>query len=399
MDKSVIKKSNSTSERQLTEIFERQYNDIFCEILKLDPINFTNLLQKQVLVYLSLTKKQVPQFLYKKLQDIFSKKYAEEKARIEKDFKQIKSLKKDQLDYLSRYNCIIHCPKCINPLHTCGSGFVLYGDHVYCLYCSQVYNVNQVNMYCDKCDVEYYSKLREIVDFNLESFYLISICDYHCHLEEEETIKCPECEMDLYADLKNQNNLNKIEEVTCLYCNLSFDISLFSYECKICGQYFKSEAKIYNFFNDNQKDLICRIHALSNKKYAAPPCLLNKTCECNLNDCVKYIHSDHGILYEGERTGEKVIVCDKCLKIFNYYSFVFSCPLCSKPFTQLFHKNDTNNNISIIQKKKSSEIPKEPFSLHKSDKILTNVNLSNEQSNEQNTKKEFSKSIKKIKNN
>ena len=47
---------------------------------------------------------------------------------------------------------------------------------------------------------------------------------------------------------------------------------------------------------------------------------------------MKYKHSDGGILFLGERNGLKVILCDKCYEIFDYYSFTFSCPLCNKNF-------------------------------------------------------------------
>ena len=342
MEKKAIKRAVVT-EGELTEIFQRQYNDIFSEIIKLDQINFLTLLEKQVMVYLNIIKKQAPQILFKKIEDIYTKKYLQEKDIVCKDFQLIKSFQKEQLEYLNRFNCIIHCIKCKNALHTCGYSFVLYGDFVYCLYCMKVYNEHQVHMYCDQCEVEYYSKLREIVDYNLESFYLISLKDYHCKLEEEEKIKCPQCDMDLYVDVMNQNNINKIEEANCLYCNLVFDVSLFSYECKICGQYFKTDAKIYNCFNNKDNDLICKVHALTNKKFAAPESLLSKPCECNLNYVLKYNHFDQGILYEGVKNGEKVIVCDKCLQIFNYNQYNFTCPLCNKAFKQL---NNDNNKLA-----------------------------------------------------
>ena len=333
MEKNSINRVYIT-ERELIEIYQLQYNDIFPEILKLDHANFLNLLQRQVAINLSLIKKHSPPILLKKIEEMFSNKFLQEKEIVSKDYEMLKSFQKEQLDYLDRLNCVIHCIKCKCPLHTCGFRLVLYGDYVYCLYCMKVYNEYQVNLYCEECDVEYYTKLREIVDYNLESYFLISISDYHCNVEEEQTLKCPQCEADLYADIMSQNNTNKIEEATCLNCNFIFDISLFKYECKKCGQNFKSDAKIYNDFNYRKNDLLCKIHTLNNKKLALPESLLNKACECNLNYVVKYKHHDGGLLYEGEKNGEKVIVCEKCLQILDYIEYNFSCPLCNKKFKQ-----------------------------------------------------------------
>ncbi len=338
MDKKILKRTYIT-EKELIRIFEQQYNDIFSEILKMDKLNFYNRLKKQVTTYFDITKKHAPSILIKKEEDFFVKKFVEEKKIITKDFEHIKNTPRDQLEYLDRLNCIIHCPKMKHPLHTCGARFILYEDHVYCLYCVKVFNENQVHMYCDECDTEFYTKLREITDHNLESYYLISISNYHCNLEEEEKVKCPECEKDLYVDVFSQHNYYKIEEATCLHCNFIFNINLFNYECKKCGEIFKSEAKIYNCFYKRRNDLICKIHSLSNKKLAGPDNILNKTCECNLNKCYKYRHNDHGILYEGERNGKKVVVCDKCLKIFDYSFFKFSCPLCNKKFNISYNED------------------------------------------------------------
>lgn len=79
-------------------------------------------------------------------------------------------------------------------------------------------------------------------------------------------------------------------------------------------------------------DLLCKVHTLFDKRYAGPTSVSNKTCGCNLNNVMRYKHNDGGILYVGERNGLKIIVCDKCYEIFDYYNFVFSCPLYGKNF-------------------------------------------------------------------
>ena len=340
MDKNTIKRTYIT-EKELVDIFQEQYNDIFSEILKIDQFNFFKLLEKQVLCYLEITKKYSPQTLLKKVQKNFVKKYLEEKGIVSKDYEQIQNTQKVQLDYLDKLNCIIHCPKSKNALHTCGFPFIVYGNYVYCLGCKKVYNEQQVNMYCDNCDVEYYTKLREVSDKQLENYFMISISNYHCKIENEEKLKCPKCDKELYADILNINNSGKIEKAFCIYCHLYFNLKLFNFKCKQCGKHFISEAKIFNEFYNKKNDLICKVHALVNKKYIGPVTLLNKACDCNLNNIIKYKHNDGGMLLEGDRSGQKVIICDKCYNMYNYYDYLFSCPICNKTFNS--NKNNNNN--------------------------------------------------------
>ena len=174
MERNVSKRVYIT-EKELLEIFQEQYNDIFSEILNLTQKNFVEKLKNQVVAFLQITKKYSPPILEKKVEEIFLKKYLEEKEKISKDLELIKKSPKEELEYLDKLNCIIHCPKCRDALHTCGRKFILYRDYVYCLYCNKVYNEHQVYMYCDECDVDYYTKLREIIDYNFENFFLFTI--------------------------------------------------------------------------------------------------------------------------------------------------------------------------------------------------------------------------------
>ena len=336
-------KRNYIIEKELVDIFREQYNDIFSEILNLTQQKFLEKLKRQVLAFLQITKKYSPPILEKKVEEIFLNQYLKEKEKISKDFELIRNYPKEELEYLDKLNCIIHCPKCRDALHVCGYKFILYRDYVYCLYCNKVYNEHQVYMYCDECDVEYYTKLREITDYSLENYFLVSIGDYHCELENEEKIKCPKCYNDLYVDIGNIKNYDKIEEIICIYCNLAFDINLFNYKCKKCEKYFKSDAKIFNDFYNLKNDFICKIHTLSNRKYASPENLLNKDCECNINYIKKYKHNDGGILLEGEKNGQKIILCEKCYQLFDYFTYIFSCPLCNRIFNPNYNSNQNIN--------------------------------------------------------
>ena len=357
-------------ENKLIDIFQQQYDDIFSNMLLIDQFTFFSTLKKQVMIYLEINNNKSSNILLKKVEEIFVKKYLEEKEIVCKYFEEIKLLSDDQVDYLDRLNCIIHCPKCKDALHICGQRFILYGDYVFCLFCMKVYNENQVNMYCEECDEEYYTTLREIIDYELESYFLVSISDYHCKLDYEEKVKCPQCEKDLYIDISSLCNIDRVDDVICLDCNLIFDANLFNYKCKKCGKNFKSELKIYNSFYDKRNDLICKVHTLSDKKFASPECIQNKGCDCNLNYIMKYKHSDGGILYEGERNGQKIILCDKCYQIFDYYHFNFSCPLCKKIFNPLFV--DTFQQINSGYE--SSNFPSREYNKFKYDKGINSKN-------------------------
>ena len=267
MEKNIIKRSYIT-EKELVDIFQKQYNDIFSDILTNDQFNFFKLLVKQVSCYLEITNKYSPQTLLKKVEKNFVKKYLEEKEIVSKDYQHIQNTPKVQLDCLDKLNCIIHCPNCKDALHTCGFQFIVYGNYVYCLSCKKVYNAQQVNMYCDKCEVDYYTKLREITNKQLENYFMISLSNYHCKIDNEEKLKCPKCDKDLYADISIVNKNGKIEKAFCIYCHLNFNLNKFNFKCKQCGTHFISEAKIYNEFYNKKNDLICKIHALINKKYA-----------------------------------------------------------------------------------------------------------------------------------
>jgi len=54
----------------------------------------------RIITYLEIENKQLSQTLMKKTEEIFVKKYLEEKDIITKDFEVIKVLSNDQLDYI-----------------------------------------------------------------------------------------------------------------------------------------------------------------------------------------------------------------------------------------------------------------------------------------------------------
>ena len=143
----------------------------------------------------------------------------------------------------------------------------------------------------------------------------------------------------------NQNNSKnkKIENLYCATCRLNFKTKDIELKCIKCNKKFCSDIKIYNEFNNIKTDYLCLVHTLLKRKYAIPKNIKKKVCKCELINNKKYKHiTDKGNLLEGLRYGKKVIICDKCFKIFNYYNFNWNCPECGVIIN--------GNNNSLISK-------------------------------------------------
>ena len=83
-----------------------------------------------------------------------------------------------------------------------------------------------------------------------------------------------------------------------------------------------------------------------------------------INNNRKYKHpNDNGNLLEGLRQGKKVIICDKCFKIFGYKEYNnWKCPECGYGFNEKSDKYNTAisyNKIKNIYQIKNSEKEKE----------------------------------------
>ena len=188
-------------------------------------------------------------------------------------------------------------------------------------------------MYCKECKEEYYTKLREIKNKNETYFYPVSYEKYHCQiLGFDETIKCNKCKSDLYLDINSNKNRNKINEVFCKKCKNIYDVNEINNICFNCKTNFKSKLKIYNFFSQTKIDLLTVIHSLFHRKSILPLMKEKKQCRCDLSQSEILKHNDGGYLLEGERMGQKVIVCNKCFSIFNLDNFEWICPKCKREF-------------------------------------------------------------------
>ena len=324
-------------EEELTKIYEVQYNDVFSKILLINCTQFMNVLEKQIIGYLYIIKRQPIISLMSRISEYYIQKYSSDKEKVYQAYQIIKQTNEKDLEFLEKTNCFLHCPHMSEALHTCGNKFILCNDFIFCLQCKKVYNEEQAKMFCDFCGVEYYTKLREIVNEDYENYY--SVCfESHCPNEKEEKIKCKNCKEDLYVDIskfnsdtnKNQNDKNKkIEKLYCLKCKIIFKTKDLIIKCAKCNKKYISEIKIFNTFNNFKTDNLCLVHTLLKRKLAMPRNIKKKTCKCELLNSKKYRHNiDKGTLLEGFRYGKKVIICDKCFKIFSYYTFNWNCPEC-----------------------------------------------------------------------
>ena len=341
-------------EKELKEIYDTQYNDLFPKILSKSKIEFITLLKEQISLHLKIINKKVQNTLNNKYLEIYSKKYITDKNKTTKGLEELLKNPELQENHLDVINCFIHCHKCSSILHKCKNKIILYKNYIYCLYCQKVYNENQIKLYCQECKTCYYTKLRYTLNKRYENFFPVSFINYHCPLEEEEKIKCLECGHDLYYNIiyENQNERkNTINEVFCLKCKLLYDLNEIYFKCKICKSDFKSEAKLYSSFPSLKIQFLLIMHSLRKKSFAVPEININRKCKCNISKYDKYLHqNDNGVLYLGHNLeGEYIIICEGCYSIFKYNEFLWNCPLCGINFKSKKIMANINHQKTIYE--------------------------------------------------
>ena len=350
---SANKKQGNTSssgillEKELKEIYETQYNDLFPKILAKTNTEFLSLLKEKVSLHLKIINKNITNSLNLKYLDLFTKKYLNDKSKVTKGLEEILKNEDLQEKYLDLLNCYIHCHKCSKILHKCKNKIIFHKNFIYCIHCQKVYNENQIKLYCQECKVYYYTKLRYILNKRYEYFYPVAFKQYHCPLDEQEKIKCLECGHELYYNItyeSNNHRKNTIKEVFCLKCKFLYDMNDIYFNCKICKSEFKSEAILYNNFSLLKEQFLILVHTFQKKKYALPDINYNRKCKCDISKYEKYLHeNDNGVLYLGVNLeGQFIIVCDGCYSIYKYNDFTWNCPVCKVNFRskKIYSKND-----------------------------------------------------------
>ena len=379
-----IEKKETTSsqtnilEKELKEIYNIQYNDLFPKIFTKTKSEFIPLLKSQVSLHLKIINKTVQTSLNTEYLENFTKKFFADKSKITKGLEDILKNPDLQKNNLQLVNCYIHCHKCSKILHECKNKLISYQSYIYCIHCQKVYNENQIKLYCEECKTCYYSKMRFVLNKKFENFYQVYFKDYHCNLEEPEKIKCLECGHDLYYNISyDKNNLKKnaISEIFCLKCKLLYDLNEVFFKCKKCKKNFKSEAKIFNNFSNLKLQFLLIMHTLRKKKLALPEKRISRKCKCDITKYEKYLHEeDKGILYLGHNLkGEYIIICDNCYSIFNYNDFIWTCPVCNINFKSKknLYKKKYVQTMNYFVEKISPKIQKSPTMY----KTPSNVNI------------------------
>jgi len=105
-------------EKELKEIYETQYNDLFPKILTKTNTEFISLLKEKVSLHLKIINKNITNSLNIKYLDLFTKKYNNDKNKATKGLEEILKNEDLQEKYLDILNCYIHCHSvlkyCIN---------------------------------------------------------------------------------------------------------------------------------------------------------------------------------------------------------------------------------------------------------------------------------------------
>ena len=390
------KKENISSkdilqEKELKEIYDIHYNDIFPKILSKTKAEFISLLKEKVSLHLKIIHKTISSSLHLKYSEIFTNKYTFDKIKVTKGLEDLTKNIKIKEKYLDILSCYIHCNKCSKILHKCKNRIIYYQNYIYCIQCQKAYNQNQIKLYCPECKVIYYSKLRYVLNKKYEYFYQVAFKLYHCPTVEQEKIKCLECGQDLYYNInceENKNGANAIKELFCLKCKFLYNINNVYFTCKRCKIHFKSEAVLYTSFSPQKQQVLLMINILYKKKYALPDIYYNRKCKCDLVKCDKYLHdNDNGILYLGTNLeGQFIIVCDECLTVFKYNDFIWKCKLCKVNFKskKIYSKEDYQKILAgycgkKYSKKESINKPSSYININnkKVPKMIMKVNLSN----------------------
>ena len=372
------------SKNDLKEIFSTQYSDLFSKLFKKSLEEFISLLKQQIIIHLRIINKQCDFSLLTNFYQKYEKIAKNDKNKIKRIFDEIKSYQDKDLSYLNIFDIYIHCFKCKEAIHKCGNKLIFYENLFFCIKCQKVYDSNQIKLYCKECNKVYLTTKRDISGKQNKYFYSTSYIKYHCFLDNEEKIKCLNCNNDLYYNINiNSNNKGQkgIRDIFCIQCKLIFDTKEVFFTCKICGENFKAEPQIYRNYPSIKKYLLLLVHTFRKNIYALPDMITNKKCSCDLNGVQYFLHKDNGRLYEGNKNGKNIIICDHCYGIFKNENFDWNCPFCGGSFKAVkklkncnFNKNKKKISASNTKIKAIDIINSEENKKMKTEKGKSNIN-------------------------
>ena len=353
-------------ESNLEKLFQNIFLSIFPNILNLPRIDFMNMLLTSVK---SILEEQYSSEIYSNekffslflsVNKIFEKKY--------KDYNQILSNAWD--NHEKEKNIFFkdfkkHCGKTQeNAMHLCnknnkneiGNYIIVFLKNeikfIICEKCRKSYYTNLFINYCQNCKCNYYSGL--ITPKENSIYQLATYSTPHCDSIVNDKIPCVKCKEPLYYNFKE--NMIECKNIKCKYKVRTGYINL---KCSVCNNYFKSEMKLYNYFELIYLKRVYEI-ALFIKQKAHPgilPC-----CQDMDEKNLTFTHKKDcdGILYFWILNKKIIVICEKC-KAINYFNrFIWTCPNCGLHFKakkeeieekirkNLMHNLKDKFNINII---------------------------------------------------
>ena len=175
-------------EKELYDIFEEEYNEIFENILNLGEkaifnkiiTNATVLIGKEKMnsySKLSLAKIQSTLKSQYYMPDILSVKKIREiilSLRSKNSFKKIDNLNIEDINP--------HCDNTSKCYHICGEGFFYFEkfNYIICLYCNMIYKPSQIHLLCKECNEDYYSEIYDKDEEQIEDYEKATWEEYHC---------------------------------------------------------------------------------------------------------------------------------------------------------------------------------------------------------------------------
>ena len=228
------------------------------------------------------------------------------------------------------------------PLHHCSSTnqFILihkdnsiYG--AYCKRCKCVYKAQYIKLYCNFCNLNYYSCIETNASSNMNNNLQPATWEkYHCHLILNEQMKCIQCKGLLFIDIKSG-------DLVCNRCKFTSNPNNIIWKCLKCSEEFNSNAKIYNPYEYKPMAIAIK-KAMFHKQFAAP-----KVLPCGHEGrFVKHKKECQGELYLTYLNERKMVLCNKCKGLTKYEKFIWVCSECNRRFRDVKGNGVLSDNSS-----------------------------------------------------
>ena len=374
-------------EEKLLKIYYEEYNEAYPKILLLNPFEFFQNIIKGLELTLKDKLNGFPSSSKSKIEDyLLEKVYPSDYKFALFVKKNIKNRTKDEIcSHYFKGEILAHCEyDKYNDfyIHTCGEKFqyfkykisnnnlinfrnkidknsinsnssqeknkAQYDICLFCDKCEMIYKSNFIKFKCKKTEEDFYSKILD--NNNLDSHPSATWKKYHCNVVINDKMKCQACNNKLY--------FLSPKKVLCKNCNKEFNPLEIKYKCIICKELFSSEAKIFNSLEYKALKICIKEAIIS--KIKAKPKKLGCGCKSDINK-VKFFHRNHckGELFLGELNNKQVVICNKCDSVGIYENYIWTCPICSKKFTDNLGKDEIaskekNINDSPIRKENNN---------------------------------------------